>query len=167
MSLSGFFWFLLSVTDCERTRFLWLIGNRTDEPRRAVRWASAFCAMSLADSVAEPRQSAQRASATDYRLRLQIICSVVILHWAITDYDYRYFALSFFRVTKKSFWIFISSLVENCFCEDLFSLFAANSGLFARRARAKMPKKTQINRKVSLYISTVKIKNDFYIRASI
>ena len=99
---------------------------------------------------------------------------------AITDYDYRYFALSLihhaaeverlqvtitdnllshFFVWLRSCLNFIYSLVEKTFWVDLYSWFAANSGLFARTERAKMPKRTSNKQKsISLNLLAVKSK---------
>ena len=45
---------------------------------------------------------------------------------------------------------FISSLVEKYFRGDLVSLIAANSGLFARAERSKIPKRISNKRKSRL-----------------
>ena len=53
---------------------------------------------------------------------------------------------------------FISSLVERTFCADLHSRNAANSGLFARTERVKMPKRTS-NKPKSSFINLLTVKS--------
>ena len=53
---------------------------------------------------------------------------------------------------------FISSLVKNYFRVDLSSLGAANSGLFARTKRAKMPKRGS-NKQKSITLNTLAVKS--------
>ena len=53
---------------------------------------------------------------------------------------------------------FISSLVERCFWVDLLCLGTANSGLFARTKRAKMPKRGS-NKQKSITLNTLAVKS--------
>ena len=67
-------------------------------------------------------------------------------------------AFNFVGVIQRSCLDFISSLVEKAFCVDLHSRFAADSGLFARKERAKMPKRGS-NKQKSIFLNLLAVKS--------